>query len=134
MLVQLANYHNISVPIPAEAQSRQEDPGGDQAYEKLAEEYGKGTQELFVSLETATGGGRLGGQGRAVLGRLSIMISRYTGKERSSIQHHWGFQYNLVSIRAEAQSRQENPWEYQSSKVLDLCKNMSSRGEKILIE
>ena len=69
----------------------------------------------FLSFATATGG-RLGGQGSVVLDRLSVILSRYTGPERSTIQYHWEahlraplakFQYDSVSSHAEAQSRQQ---------------------------
>jgi hypothetical protein len=93
----------------------------------------------FLSFEMATGG-RLGGQGRALLGRLSDIISRYTGQERSTIQYHWGarllvrlakYQYNAVLIHAEAQSRQQDPWG-DEAKELELYENIPGHERRIL--
>jgi hypothetical protein len=51
------------------------------------EAYSKSAGAHFLPFVTATGK-RLGGQGRALLDRLSDIISRYTGQERSTIQYH----------------------------------------------
>ena len=110
--------------------------------EKYAEAYRQCEQSAgahFLPFVTATGG-RLGGQGKALLGRLSDIISRYTGQERSTIQYHWGarllvqlakYQYNSVLIHAEAQSRQQDPWGDQS-KELELYENIPGHEKRIL--
>ena len=108
--------------------------------EKYAEAYYKDTQAHFLPFVTATGG-RLGGQGRVLLGRLSDIISRYTGQERSTIQYLWGarllvqlakYQYNSVLIHAEAHSRRQDPWGDQSSRELELCENIPGHEKRIL--
>jgi hypothetical protein len=107
--------------------------------EKYAEAYRKSAGAHFLPFVTATGG-RLGGQGRALLGRLSDIISRYTGQERSTIQYHWGarllvrlakYQYNAVLIHAEAQSRQQDPWG-DEAKELELYENIPGHERKSL--
>ena len=107
--------------------------------EKYAEAYRKSAGAHFLPFVTATGG-RLGGQGRALLGRLSDIISRYTGQERSTIQYHWGarllvrlakYQYNAVLIHAEAQSRQQDPWG-DEAKELELYENIPGHEKRIL--
>jgi len=114
--------------------------------EKHAEEYRKGTQAHFLSFVAAAAatGGRLGGQGRAMLDRLSVIISRYTGQERSTIQYHWGahlivplakYQHSSVSIHAEAQSRQQDTWGDQSyEKHAEQYENLPSRENLFLVE
>jgi hypothetical protein len=108
--------------------------------EKYLEAYCKGASAHFLPFVTATGG-RLGGQGRVLLGRLSDIISRYTGQERSTIQYHWGarllvqlakYQYNSVLIHAEAQSRQQDPHGDQSSRELELYENFPGHERRIL--
>ena len=110
--------------------------------EKYAEAYRQCEQSAgahFLPFVTATGG-RLGGQGRVLLGRLSDIISRYTGQERSTIQYHWGarllvllakYQYNSVLIHAEAQSRQQDPWR-DDSKEMELYDSMPGHEKKLL--
>ena len=108
--------------------------------EKYAEAYREGIGAHFLPFVTATGG-RLGGQGRVLLGRLSDIISRYTGQERSTIQYHWGarllvklakYQYNSVLIHAEAQSRQQDPWGDQAARQLELYEDIPGHEKRIL--
>jgi hypothetical protein len=108
--------------------------------EKYAEAYREGIGAHFLPFVTATGG-RLGGQGRVLLGRLSDIISRYTGQERSTIQYHWGarllvklakYQYNSVLIHAEAHSRQQDPWGDQAARQLELYEDIPGHEKRIL--
>jgi hypothetical protein len=108
--------------------------------EKYVEAYREGIGAHFLPFVTATGG-RLGGQGRVLLGRLSDIISRYTGQERSTIQYHWGarllvklakYQYNSVLIHAEAHSRHQDPWGDQAARQLELYEDIPGHEKRIL--